>query len=169
MLPWALPGTVVAMNLIAASQRAGVANAAWLLPVAYALRGLPLMARASEASLARVPPDLEEASRGLGAGPVATFLRVTLPLAGPGILAGAVLVFAFALGEYTASVLLYRPEHLPISIAIAQAFRVGNLGTAAALGTLLVLLVAAVLLFSGRLAALTGSGSAPRPGSRDAA
>ena len=151
MLPWALPGTVVAVNLLSAGEPVGLAGTVFLLPIAYAVRGLPLMARATEAALARVPPDLEEASRGLGAGPAKTFLRVVLPLAGPGILAGAVLVFAFALGEYVSSVLLYLPENTPISIAIAQEHRVGNLGSAAALGTLLVALVVAVLAVSAKL------------------
>ncbi|MHC4472705.1 MAG: ABC transporter permease, partial [Planctomycetota bacterium] len=162
MLPWAPPGTVVAVNLLQAGRPVGLEGTVWLLPLAYAVRGLPLMARASEAALARVPTELEEAARGLGESPGRAFLRVTLPLAGPGVLAGAVLVFAFAMGEYVASILLYGPENLPLSIAIAHEYRLGNLGSAAALGTLLVALLAGVLLVSGRLAAVTAGGRGGR-------
>jgi len=164
MLPWALPGTVVAVNLLQATRPVGIEGTVWLLPLAYAVRGLPLMARASEAALAQVPRELEEAARGLGEGPTRTFLRVTLPLAGPGVLAGGVLVFAFAMGEYVASILLYGPENLPLSIAIAHEYRLGNLGSAAALGTLLVALLTAVLLVSGKLASVTAGGGAGSSG-----
>jgi molybdate transport system permease protein len=49
---------------------------------------------------------LEDVSRSLGRGPVDTFLRVTLPLALPGVTAGAVLSFARALGEFGATIVL---------------------------------------------------------------
>ena len=53
-----------------------------------------------------VSPSLEEASQTLSAGPWATFARVTLPLALPGLAAGAVLAFARALGEFGATIVL---------------------------------------------------------------
>lgn len=72
--------------------------------IAAAVMALPLMVRAMRLSLEAVDRRLEEAARTLGAGPGRTFRRVTLPLSMPGILAGTVLGFARALGEFGATI-----------------------------------------------------------------
>ena len=66
--------------------------------------GFPLMVRAIRLSIEAVDPKLEEAASSLGASPVRVFLTVTLPLALPGVLAGLVLAFAKALGEFGATI-----------------------------------------------------------------
>lgn len=76
------------------------------MAVAGALVGLPFLVRAVRLAVEAVDPMLEEASRTLGLGPWRTFLRVTLPLARSGILAGALLAFARALGEFGATVMV---------------------------------------------------------------
>ncbi|MBI1852376.1 MAG: iron ABC transporter permease, partial [Planctomycetes bacterium] len=87
MLPWALPGTVVAMSLIAAFSKPGaltfgtsLVGSFWILPLAYFLRNLPVIARSTAAALEQVPPSLEEAARGLGASKFTALRRVVLPL-----------------------------------------------------------------------------------------
>lgn len=72
--------------------------------LAAAVMGFPLMVRAMRLSIEAVDQRLEQASRTLGRGPVQTFWRVTAPLSFPGILAGAVLGFAKALGEFGATI-----------------------------------------------------------------
>jgi molybdate transport system permease protein len=72
--------------------------------IAAAVMALPLMVRAIRLSLEAVDPRLEAAARTLGAGPWRTFRTVTLPLAAPGVLAGAVLGFARSLGEFGATI-----------------------------------------------------------------
>ena len=72
--------------------------------LAAAVMGFPLMVRAIRLSIEAIDPRLEEASRTLGAGPAWVFLTVTLPLALPGVVAGAVLSFAKALGEFGATI-----------------------------------------------------------------
>lgn len=72
--------------------------------IAAGVMALPLMVRAMRLSIEAVDRRLEEAARTLGHSPRATFLRVTLPLSLPGILAGAVLGFAKALGEFGATI-----------------------------------------------------------------
>ena len=72
--------------------------------LACAVMAFPLMVRAIRLSLEAVDPRLEEAARTLGAGPAATFLLVTLPLMLPGILAGTLLSFAKAMGEFGATI-----------------------------------------------------------------
>lgn len=72
--------------------------------VAAAVMALPLMVRAIRLSLEAVEPRLEQAARTLGAGPWRCFFTITLPLAMPGVLAGAVLGFARSLGEFGATI-----------------------------------------------------------------
>ena len=78
-------------------------------------------------------------------------MRVRLPLIAPGALAGTLLVFVIALGEYVASVLVFTPANRPVSIAIASAMRDFNLGTAAAYGVVLICMIAAAMMLAGRL------------------
>jgi iron(III) transport system permease protein len=78
-----------------------------LIVFAEAILFLPFAVVAMRATLGQIEPALEDSSRALGAGPFATFRRVTMPLARPGVLAAIVLVFAFSLGDLaTAQVLL---------------------------------------------------------------
>ena len=72
--------------------------------VAGAIMGLPLMIRAIRLSLEAVDRRLEDAASTLGAGRLEVFLTVTLPLMLPGIIAGSVLMFARALGEFGATI-----------------------------------------------------------------
>ncbi|MCA0042907.1 molybdate ABC transporter permease subunit [Celeribacter litoreus] len=72
--------------------------------LAAAIMGFPLMVRAIRLSIEGVDQRFEEAGAALGASPIGVFWRVTLPLALPGILAGAVLAFAKALGEFGATI-----------------------------------------------------------------
>jgi molybdate transport system permease protein len=72
--------------------------------LAAAVMGFPLMVRAMRLSVEAVDRRLEDASLTLGVGPLLTFVLVTLPLALPGIIAGAVLAFAKGLGEFGATI-----------------------------------------------------------------
>lgn len=74
--------------------------------IAAAVVGFPFIVDSVRLSVEAVDYRLEQVSKSLGRGRVATFLRVTLPLALPGILAGAVLAFARALGEFGATIVL---------------------------------------------------------------
>jgi molybdate transport system permease protein len=111
-LPLVLPPVVIGWMLLVAFAPAGLLGG-WLwralgvtllfrwtgAALAAAIMALPLMVRAIRLSLEAVDPRLEQAARTLGAGPWATFWRVTLPLCAPGIVAGAVLGFARSLGN----------------------------------------------------------------------
>jgi molybdate transport system permease protein len=72
--------------------------------VACAVMGFPLMVRAMRLSFESIDKRLELASGTLGASPIATFFLVSLPLAFPGIVVGAILAFAKALGEFGATI-----------------------------------------------------------------
>ncbi|GGJ99013.1 molybdate ABC transporter permease subunit [Luteimonas terricola] len=72
--------------------------------LASAIMGFPLMVRAIRLSIESVDRRLEQAAATLGASPWRVFATVTLPLAWPGIVAGGVLAFAKALGEFGATI-----------------------------------------------------------------
>lgn len=72
--------------------------------LASAVVGFPLLLRSIRLGLENVDPRLEQVARTLGAGQLRTFFTVTLPLAGPSVLAGALLSFARSLGEFGATI-----------------------------------------------------------------
>ena len=150
-LPWALPGTVLAVALASTfsvnrpltGQFVLVGTFA-ILPLAYFIRNIPLVTRAALASFRQLDPSLEEAAASLGAGQVTTMRRVVLPLVLPGLMAGALLAFVTALGEFVASILLYTNRTRPISIEMLSQLRAFDFGGASAYGVLLIVLVALV-------------------------
>ncbi|AVT30511.1 iron ABC transporter permease [Plantactinospora sp. BC1] len=170
MLAWALPGTVVAINLIAAFSTGNafslgqvLVGTFWIMPLAYFVRFLPLVFRSSSAALAQLDPSLEEAARNLGASWPRAFGSITLRLMLPGVLAGALLAFVHGVGEFVASVLIYTASTAPISVAINNRMYSFEIGTAAAYGMLQVALIFVVMVVSGRL---EGGGRAAREAAR---
>jgi iron(III) transport system permease protein len=158
ILPWALPGTVVAVAVAEAYGKPSLllgsfvlVGTFWILPVVYFLRFMPLVVRALQASMEQVDPALGEAASSLGARAWQRFTRVTLPLVWPGAVAGTLLAFVIALGEYVASVLVFVPTNRPISIAIASELRDFNLGTAAAYGVVLIAIITVSMVVAGKL------------------
>ena len=159
-VPWALPGTVFAVALAATfsvnapwAGRFVLVGTAWILPLAYLVRNLPLTGRAAFAGLAQLDPALEEAGAALGASRSRRFLRITLPMLKPALVAGASLAFLTALGDFVASIVLYTFETRPISIEILSSLRMQDTGVAAAYGVLLAALSAAAFLAFPREAA----------------
>jgi iron(III) transport system permease protein len=143
-LPWAVPGTVVAIALATLfsvrSPLAGrwiLVGTAAILPLAYLVRSLPLTGRALLAGYRQLDPSLEEAAASLGAGRWRRLWRVTLPLLKPALAAGASLAFVTALGDFVTSILLYTYDTRPISIEILSSLRLSDMGVAAAFGVVL--------------------------------
>lgn len=115
-LPLVLPPVVTGYLLLLAFGRRGPVGS-WLAEIgivfafrwtgaalACAVMGFPLLVRAIRLSIEAVDAKLEQAAATLGANPLQVFTRVTLPLILPGILAGLVLCFAKAMGEFGATI-----------------------------------------------------------------
>ena len=136
LLPLVLPPTVVGFVLLLIFGRNGPfgrlllhfgATIVFSWPatvIAAAVVSFPLMYLSVRAALEQVNPDLLQAARTLGASEWRVFRRVALPLAWPGILAGTILAFARALGEFGATLMLAgsipgRTETIPIAIYFA--------------------------------------------------
>jgi molybdate transport system permease protein len=116
-LPLVLPPVLVGYVLLLLLGR-GSPLGRWLedaigLPIAFTWRaavlasavvGFPLLVRSARLAMELADRRLEEAARTLGAGPLAAFATVTLPLAAPGILTGMILCFGRSLGEFGATI-----------------------------------------------------------------
>ncbi|HEX6807708.1 MAG TPA: iron ABC transporter permease [Gemmatimonadaceae bacterium] len=154
-LPWAIPGTAIGLGLASTFDRTSLLGARvllvgtfWILPLAYFVRGVPLVSSATEGSLRQMDPSLEDAARGLGAGWWLTMRRVVLPAARPGLVAGAMLAAIAAVGEFVASIVLFTQANRPISIEILSQLRNFAFGTAAAFSVVLIALVLAITLLA---------------------
>jgi len=159
MLPWALPGTVVAINLIAAFSQPNLFSfgqvligSFWIIPLAYFVRHLPLVFRSTSATLMQMDGSVEEAARNLGASWWYSFRRVVFPMAFGGVLAGALLAFVQCIGEFVASILIFTPSTTPLSVAIFQRMYNFEFGTACAYGVLQIIVIIIVLFLSQKLA-----------------
>ncbi len=126
--------------------------AAVLLGMTYSY--LPFAVLPIVSVLERADPALTEAAADLGAAPLAAFVHVTMPLALPGIFAGALLVFVPALGEYVIPAVLGGGNTLTVAGELwNEFFPDGDWPTAAALAVLLLAVVVAPLLLLDRLRA----------------
>ncbi|MFN0157943.1 MAG: ABC transporter permease [Bacteroidota bacterium] len=167
-LPFAIPGTVVALSLILAFDSPGffsgysvLVGTFWILPLAYFVRTFPLVVRSTSAALEQLDDSLNEAAQSFGAGPIRRFFRVLLPIILPGVVSGSILTLIAALGEFVSSVLLYTYSSRPISIEILSQLRMYNFGSAAAYCVFLLLLISLLTFFSERMFR-SRSGSADR-------
>jgi molybdate transport system permease protein len=115
-LPLVLPPVVTGFALLLLFSRAGPIGSVleplglgvafrWTgAAIAAGVMAFPLMVRAVRLAIEAVDPKLEEAAATLGAAPLRVWLTVTLPMAAPGVLAGATLGFAKAFGEFGATI-----------------------------------------------------------------
>jgi molybdate transport system permease protein len=166
-LPLVLPPTVTGYYLIVLLGRRGWLGAplyqatGWTIAftwyaavVAATVMALPLLVRTARAAIESVDRDLEKAAYTLGRSEWRTALEVTLPLARRGIVAGMVLAFARALGEFGATLML--AGNIPgrtttVPLAIYTAVSTGETGEAQFLVLLLTALSCVVVVVAGRL------------------
>ena len=137
-----LPGVVVALSLVFFGARVmpGIYQTHWLLTLAYVVLFLPHALGAMRTSLLQISPRLEEASRLLGRGSMVTLWRIVVPLARPGILAGAALVFLTCMKELPATLLLAPTGYPTLATQVWSATSEGFFERAAAPALALVLL-----------------------------
>ena len=159
-LPLVLPPAVAGIALLAAFGAGGLfgpelADAGIVLPftewavvLAVTFVASPFYLRQAIAAFESVDPALPDAARTLGASPLRTFARIALPLAAGGLAAGWVLAFARGVGEFGATILFagnVRGETQTLTLAVYEQLE-ADFDVALAIGILLVVLSAAVLL-----------------------
>jgi molybdate transport system permease protein len=166
-LPMVMPPTVLGYYLLVLVGRRGVIGE-WLYAklgisliftwqgavIAAAVVAFPLAYKAARAAFEGVERQYEQAARVLGQSEIEVFLRVTLPLAWRGILAGAMLAFARAMGEFGATLMV--AGSLPgrtqtLSIAVYEAVQAGKDDVANFLVIVTSIVCISILLASGRL------------------
>jgi molybdate transport system permease protein len=167
-LPMVMPPTVLGYYLLVLIGSKGPIGA-WLLQhfgirlvftwqaavIAATVVAFPLVFKAARAAFEVVEPQLEDAARTLGIGEWGVFFRVSLPLAWRGILAGLLLSFARAMGEFGATLMVagsIAGKTQTLSIAVYEAVQAGQDDTANFLVAITSITCIAVLLGAGRLA-----------------
>jgi len=165
-LPMVLPPTVIGYYLLVLFGRRG-----WLGPfladlgialvftwqgavIAATVVAFPLVLKGARAAFQMVDTQYQDAARVLGVGEVAIFFRVTVPLAARGIMAGVLLAFARALGEFGATLMIAGSipgKTQTLSIAIYEAVQAGDENTAMLLVTITSITCVLVLWVSSRL------------------
>lgn len=133
-LGYALPGIVIAIAFVyfGANFASPIYGTMGLLVLAYAVRFLPQAVAAERLSLIQISPRLEEAARGLGLSQAMTLLRVTIPLARPGVLTGLAMVMLTVMKELPITLLLAPIGFDTLATGIWQATTNGAYGRAAA-------------------------------------
>ena len=167
-LPMVMPPTVLGYYLLVLMGRRSWLGA-WLFDtfginliftwqaavIAAAVVAFPLVFKPARAAFEAVDGQLEQAARVLGIGELGIFFRVTLPLAWRGILAGVLLAFARALGEFGATLMVAGSipgKTQTLSIAVYEAVQAGQDDVANTLVLITSAVCVAVLLAAGRLA-----------------
>ena len=96
----AAPEVVLGAALLSLFLTVGVPRGYWTIVIAQVMFSIAYVAVTVRARVAGLDPSIEEAARDLGAGPAATFFKVTLPMITPGVMAGALLTFALSIDDY---------------------------------------------------------------------
>lgn len=126
-----------------------------LIVIAHSMVAIPFVARTVAARLRSIDPVLRDAAAMLGAGPLATFFRVDVPLLRGALVVGAVLSFAASMGEFGATLLISQPEYPTIPVAIFRYLGqpgAVNYGQALAMATILMVVTAVAFFLVDRLA-----------------
>jgi iron(III) transport system permease protein len=140
-IPWAFPGTAMALGLLWAyvDFPLPVYGTIWIILIAYGLRAV-------SSTIIQVHKELEEASVVCGAGFLATFRRVLIPMMRPGVMAGWIILVTIFLREFSATLFLYSPGAEPLGPLLYFLYLDGMRGRVAAIG--LVISVISVILIA---------------------
>lgn len=154
LLPFTVPLIGSGIGLMLLFGELGLLGRVWPVGIACCVINLPFMIWAVAASVNALDPELERAAASCGAGPVQTFLLVTLPAVAPGILAGALVMFVLALNEFLVSLLLVDARTVTLPVQIYTQIRGVITPDLAAVSTVYVLVAAAAVLLLDRLVGL---------------
>ena len=151
--PLILPGIVLGLALYVFYVSSGIGLSRTLpgLIIGHVLVTAPYVIGTVSAALFNFDIALEEAARSLGAGPLTAFRKVTLPIIGPGVAAGAIFAFIVSFGQFDVSLFLSTPNYTPLPIALYISLRYTFEPTAAAAGIFAIALVVVSMLLASRL------------------
>jgi len=152
MLPFSVPGSVIALGVILAWSGAygiNIYNTVWIILVSYIARYMAFSLKANSAALEQVHDSLMEASRSCGASMWQSLKDIVIPLVKPGMISAFFLIFLPALRELTVSIMLYAPTTRTIGVAIYTLNEDGETVMSTALaGIALILIVLGQMLIN---------------------
>jgi spermidine/putrescine transport system permease protein len=154
-LPIVIPEIVLGVALVSFFGLLGMRLSLWTVVLAHLAFSVSYVAIVVKARLAGLDPGLEEAATDLGAGPLGTFARVTLPLIAPGVIAAGLLVFTVSLDDYVVTSLVAGPGATTLPLKIYSMLKVEvtpevNAACTVLLGLTVVLIAVSHRLTSGR-------------------
>jgi len=142
MLPMGVSAVTLGFGMIRAfiTPPLDIYGSWWAIAIAHTVIVFPFVFRSVSNSVRGMNPDLSAAARTLGASRLQSFLTVELPQITPGMVVGATFGFAISIGEFGATLMLYRPEYSTIPIAIYRFLGARNFGAATAMAVVLMLI-----------------------------
>ena len=156
--PIAIPGIALGVGLFLAYTRGPVVlyGTVWILLIAYVTLELPAAYQQLQAAFRGLSPELEEASRILGASRLRTLRNVTAPLLGPSLVATWCFVFVAVVRELSAAVILFTSETKVLSVLIFDLNESGDLAAIAVLGLTMLVLTGAILVVANHVPGFSG-------------
>jgi iron(III) transport system permease protein len=156
--PIAIPGIVLGVGLFLAYTRGPVMlyGTLWILLLAYLTIELPAAYQQLQSAFKSLAPELEEASRVLGASRLRTLRDVTAPLLGPSLVATWCFIFVAVVRELSAAVILFTSETKVLSVLIFDLKESGDMGAIAVLGLTMLVLTTIVLVVANRIPGFSG-------------
>jgi spermidine/putrescine transport system permease protein len=145
-MPMATPEVVMGSSLLTLFLMMGVPSGGLAITIAHIMFCVSFVVVAVKARVATLDPRLEEAAADLGANPTQTFLRVTLPLAAPGILAGALLAFSLSFDDYIITNFNASPSSITFPMYVWGAAQRGAPVQVNVIGTLMFVLALVVVV-----------------------
>jgi iron(III) transport system permease protein len=156
--PIAIPGIVLGVGLFLAYTRGPVVlyGTLWILLLAYVTIELPAAYQQLQSAFRSLSPELEEASRILGASRLRTLRDVTAPLLGPSLVATWCFIFVAVVRELSAAVILFTSETKVLSVLIFDLKESGDLAAIAVLGLTMLILTSLVIIAANRVPGFGG-------------
>lgn len=141
MVPYLIPGVVMAIGYVVMFRTPyfDITGTALIIILIMFIRRLPYGVRSTTTNLRQIKPSMEEAAINLGAPPLTTFIKVTLPLIMPGLIVGSLMSFITAINELSSTLILYTAKTVTMPVKIYVSVIDGEFGVAAALSSLLLL------------------------------
>jgi iron(III) transport system permease protein len=139
LVPFIVPGVVMGLAFVVTFNvpPLQITGTATIIILMLFIRRLPYAVRSSAAILKQIKGGIEEAAISLGAPPARAFVKVTLPLMLPAVIAGALMSFITAINELSSSLILYVGRTMTMPVRIYLSVLDGHFGTASALSTIL--------------------------------
>jgi iron(III) transport system permease protein len=148
LAPLVIPGIVLAVGLfiVYAQPPLVLYGTVWILFVAYLTKEMPIGFSQAESTFKSIHPELEDASRIIGANRLVSLKDITAPLARSGLIAAWCFIFIGVIRELSASILLFSPNSKVVSVVIFDLKEEGQIGAISVLGILLLLVSFVIIL-----------------------